>query len=273
MISVLILTKNEEQDLPACLESVAWSDDVHVLDSFSSDRTLEIASAAGAKVTQRVFDGYATHRNAGLKGLHFLHDWLLILDADERIPTALKEEMLGIAKRADDSHSAYRIQRRDFLYGTWLKHAQISPFYIRLVRHQRVHYEREVNEVLIVDGSIGELSQPFDHFPFSKGMRHWLDKHNIYSSMEAERWLAENSGEFSFSWKSAFFGKDFNERRYHQKGLFYQFPGRPVLKWFYMMVLRRAFLDGRAGVTYATLQSIYEYFIVLKQREFAQRGQ
>ena len=267
MISVLILTKNEQQDLPACLESVAWSDDVHVFDSFSTDSTVGIAEAAGAHVTQRVFDGYATHRNAGLKSLPFKHEWLLILDADERVPSALKEEMLAIAGRTDDENSAYRIQRRDFLSGTWLKHAQISPYYIRLVRHERVHYEREVNEVLVVEGPVGELTQPFDHYPFSKGMRHWLDKHNVYSSMEAQRWLDENSGNFVFSWKKAFFGKDFNERRYHQKGLFYKFPGRPVLKWLYMMIARRAFLDGTAGVTYATLQSIYEYFIVLKQRE------
>jgi hypothetical protein len=85
--------------------------------------------------------------------------------------------------------------------------------------------------------------------------------------MEAERWLEEQEGEFSFSWAKALFSKNFTDRRYHQKGLFYRLPGRPLIKFLYMMIGRRAFLDGRAGIVYASLQSIYEYFIVLKQRE------
>src|SRR5215475_15062692 len=89
MISVLILTKNEEQDLPGCLQSVAWSDDVHVFDSFSTDGTAAIAKARGARLTRRVFDGYASQRNAALHGLSFQHDWVLSLDADERVPEAL----------------------------------------------------------------------------------------------------------------------------------------------------------------------------------------
>src|SRR4051812_21283128 len=93
MISVLILTKNEEKDLPGCLESVSWSDDVHVFDSKSTDRTCAIAEESGAKVSRRAFDGYASQRNAALHGLGFKHPWTLILDADERVPAALVEEM------------------------------------------------------------------------------------------------------------------------------------------------------------------------------------
>ncbi len=84
MISVLILTKNEQRDLPECLESVAWSDDVHVFDSYSTDDTVKIAEAAGAKVTQRVFDNYAAHRNAAMTEVTFKYPWLFLLDADER---------------------------------------------------------------------------------------------------------------------------------------------------------------------------------------------
>lgn len=270
-ISVLILTKNEQQDLPGCLQSVGWSNDVHVFDSFSDDRTLAIAEEHGATVTQRKFDGYATHRNAALKGLSFKNPWVLILDADERIPEALAKEMSSAVKNSKNDVVAYRLQRRDFLWGTWLKHAQISPFYLRLVRPDRVHYEREINEVLVPEGPVGELSQPFDHYPFSKGISHWIAKHNQYSTMEAQRWWEENQGTISFSWKKALFSKDFSERRFHQKGLFYRLPGRPLIKFLYMMILRRSFLDGRAGVGYASLQSIYEYFIVLKQRELTSK--
>lgn len=270
-ISVLILTKNEELDLPGCLESVRWSDDVHVFDSFSNDRTLEIANGMGAKVSQRRFDGYASQRNAALKGLPFKYPWVLILDSDERVPQLLADEL---AELADDAGKlvAFRIQRRDFLWGTWLKHAQISPYYIRFVRWDSVHYEREINEVLVAEGPVGQAKNPFDHYPFSKGMSHWVEKHNQYSSMEAKRWLEEQDGQMEFSWKLALCSKDFSERRFHQKGLFYRIPGRPLIKWGYMMFLRRSFLDGKAGIAYATLQAIYEYFIVLKQRELKERG-
>jgi glycosyltransferase involved in cell wall biosynthesis len=267
MISILILTKNEEADLPGCLASVSWSDDIHVFDSFSTDRTCEIARDVGATVTQRVFDGYATHRNAALQTLSFRNPWILILDADERVPDALRLEMVRRTASVGPEISAFRIRRKDYLLGKWLKHAQISPFYLRLVRPAQVHYEREINEVLVPHGPVEELSESFDHYPFSKGFAHWLDKHNRYSTMEALRWHEERRDGVEFSWKQAFFARDFSDRRWHQKGLFYRMPARPLLKFLYMFVVRRAFLDGSAGLTYSALQSIYEYFIVLKARE------
>lgn len=263
-ISVLILTKNEKQDLPGCLASVSWCGDVHVLDSLSTDGTQEIARLAGAKVTERAFDGYASQRNAGL-ALPFNHEWLLILDADERVPSALVAEMLAFVHSAPASVAAGRMRRRDIWWGTWLKHAQISPFYVRLVRLGRARYEREINEVLVVDGEIVDLTEHFDHYPFSKGMDHWIAKHNAYSRMEAELILGKQT--IHTSWRTALFGKDFNDRRFHQKAIFYSLPGRPLIKFFYMVLWRRAFLDGWSGVRYAIIQSIYEYFIVLKTKE------
>jgi glycosyltransferase involved in cell wall biosynthesis len=271
MISVLVLTKNEALDLPGCLNSVAWSDDVHVLDSHSSDETVAIAEANGVHVTQRWFDGYASQRNAGL-ALPFRHPWVLVLDADERIPAGLAEEMQRFVDTAPADVGAARVRRRDFLNGTWLRHAQISPFYIRLVRLGRVRYEREVNEVVRVEGRIVDLEEPFDHHPFSKGMRHWVDKHNQYSSMEAELVLASRRELVSFSIWAALFSRDFNERRFNQKEFFYRLPCRPLIKWLYMMFVRGAFRDGRAGWTYAWLQAVYEYMIVLKTRELEQHS-
>ncbi|MGE5526759.1 MAG: glycosyltransferase family 2 protein [Rhodospirillaceae bacterium] len=272
MISVLILTRNEETDLPACLQSVAWCDDVHVFDSFSTDRTVAIAEQAGAKVTQRRFDDFAAQRNAALEQLEFKHRWVLILDADERIPRELAAEMHLFVGEAPHRVAAARLRRRDFLYGTWLKHAQLSPYYIRLVRRGRVRYEREVNEVLKVDGDIVQLHEPFDHYPFSKGMTHWIAKHNVYSTMEAEQLLRIKRGMTKMSLRRALFARDFNERRVHQKELFYRMPLRPVVRFLYSYFVRGGVLDGRAGLTYALLQGFYEYFIVLKTRELeAQR--
>lgn len=269
MISVLILTKNEELDLPDCLQSVAWSDDILVLDSYSTDRTLEIATASGARTAQRSFDHYAAQRNAGLHDFGFKYPWVLILDADERVPKPLCEELLRFVESAvvNAATSAGRIRRRDYLEGTWLKYSQLSPFYIRLVRPANVHYEREVNEILKVEGAIHNFDEPFDHHPFSKGMTHWLAKHNVYSSMEANLVLKSRRGEAPFSLTKALFARDFNIRRYHQKELFYRLPARPLIKFILMYIVKLGFLDGRAGFTYARLQSFYEYMIVLKTRE------
>jgi glycosyltransferase involved in cell wall biosynthesis len=266
MISILILTKNEEADLPGCLASVAWSDDVHVFDSFSTDGTVEIARAAGATVTQRAFDNWSAHQNWGLANIPFKHPWVLYIDADERVSESLRASLQN-GQWAGAEHAAYEIQRRDFAWdGTWLKHAQISPFYVRLFRPEKMRYERLVNPVSIVDGSIGRLPGFLDHYPFSKGMRFWLQRHLGYADLEAQM-AEQRRNEADFHWSKALFSRDFTERRFHQKGLFYRLPGRPLIKFAYMMFLRRAFLDGRAGITYAVLQSIYEYFIILKQRE------
>lgn len=166
MISVLILTKNEESDLPGCLESVSWSDDVFVFDSFSTDGTAEIARGRGVNFVQRKFDGYSKQRNAALDELPFRHDWIFILDADERPTPQLVEEMRKAASAVPNGVDGYRMRRRDFFNGTWLKHAQISPYYIRLVRRGKAHYTREINEVLEVDGEIRELKSPLitSHF-------------------------------------------------------------------------------------------------------------
>ena len=266
-ISILILTKNEQQDLPDCLASAAWSDDVHVLDSESTDMTVALAEKAGAIVLVRPFDGYASQRNFGLK-LPYKHDWILILDADERITPELAAEMLAFVKTAPLNVAAARMRRRDIWWGRWLKHAQISPFYVRLVRAGRAHYEREINEVLVVDGDIIDLTQPFDHYPFSKGLDHWISKHNTYSRMEAE--VIANGALIKPSWRIAILGNDFSERRVHQKAIFYGLPARPFIKFIYMLLARRAFLDGWPGIRYAVLQAFYEYFIVLKTKEIQQ---
>ena len=269
MISVLILTRNEERDLPGALASVAWSDDIHVLDSHSTDATVALAQGAGAHVTQRPFDNYAAHRNFGFT-LPFKYPWLLILDADERPTPALSAEMQQRVGAASPEVSAFRLRRRDFLLGTWLKHAQLTPLYIRLVRPERSRWTRSINEVLEVDGLIADLIEPLDHFPFSKGIAHWVDKHNRYSTMEAEL-IHSQSGLQNPSLRTALGlgpgDPDFHTRRLHQKALFYQLPGRHLIKWSYMMFVRGALLDGPAGIAYATLQSFYEYLIVLKTKE------
>ena len=268
MISVLILTKNEEQDLPGCLESVRWSDDVHVYDSYSTDRTVEIARAMGARVTQRRFDDWSSHQNWGLANIALRHPWVLYIDADERVTP----ELVASIQHAVQNHGgkvAFRIQRRDFWGEHWLKHVQASSHYLRLFRPERMRYERLVNPVSVPDGPVGELAGYLDHYPFSKGMTHWLNRHNSYSSLEAQQIVKNRAANQPFSVVQAFFAKDRNQRRFHQKELFYRMPARPFIKFLLLFVGKRGFLDGSAGFAYAMLQSFYEYMIVLKTKELA----
>ena len=270
MISVLVLTKNEEQDLPGCLASVAWSDDVHVLDSKSTDRTVAIAREHGAQVTERAFDNWAAHQNWALANLPFRHPWVFYIDADERATPELREAMRA-AVGAPGEAVAFQVERRDFLMSTWLQHVQVSAFYMRLFRPEKMHYERLVNPVSIPSGPVGRLSGYLDHFPFSKGIAHWIERHNSYSTFEALQIITDGDAADA-SVRAALFEKDFHRRRYHQKALFYRMPGRPFAKFLLLYLVKRGFLDGRAGLTYSVLQSIYEYLIVLKTRELRARS-
>jgi glycosyltransferase involved in cell wall biosynthesis len=265
-ISILILTKNEQQDLLDCLKSVAWSDDIHVYDSMSTDETLTIAKQFGATITQRPFDNWAAHQNWGLKNIPFKHPWVFYIDADERMTPELVQAVQTAAV-AEKNVVAFRVQRRDFFMETWLKHVQTSPFYMRLFRPEKMRYERLVNPVSVADGPVGQITGYLDHFPFSKGIGHWIERHNGYSHFEAQQIISNRKAGEGFSVLKAFTGKDFHTRRYHQKEFFYRLPFRPLAKFLLLYVAKRGFMDGRAGLTYVFLQSIYEYFIVLKVRE------
>jgi glycosyltransferase involved in cell wall biosynthesis len=266
MISVMILTKNEEHNLPECLESVSWSDDIHVFDSHSSDRTAEIAERFGATVTQRQFDNWSAHQNWGLRNLPFQHPWVFYCDADERVSPALAIAMReAVEKRLDAA--AYRVQRRDYFLGRWLRHVQATSSYIRLFRPEAITYERLVNPVTLVDGTIGDLDGHLDHFPFSKGIDNWFERHNSYSRMEAQQIATDRDANKSFSLLDAFFSKNPQERRRNQKELFYRLPQRSWIQFFILYVLKRGFLDGRAGFMYARMRATYEAMIEIKLAE------
>lgn len=267
MISILVLTKNEEKDLPGCLKSVSWSDDIVVYDSLSTDATKRIALESNARVVERQFDNWASHQNWGLKNISFRHPWVFYIDADERLTPEASRELQAIASAPLSDNVAYRIQRRDFFQGRHLRHVQTSPWYIRFFRPEFVRYERLVNPLTVVNGPVGDLKAYLDHYPFSKGISHWINRHNNYSTFEAQQIIDNRRTGEPFSLKAAFLEKDFNNRRFHQKELFYRLPGRPLLKFVLLYVLKRGFLDGNPGFTYALLQSIYEIFIVLKVQE------
>ena len=265
-VSVLILTKNEEQDLPGCLESVSWCDDVHVFDSYSDDRTVEIAQAAGATVTQRVYDNESTHQNWAMEHLDFQYEWVFYLDADERMTAGLVQSVEE-AVTSGREFVSYRIQRRDFMNGRWLKHVQATSFYQRLFKHKHMRWERLINAVNIPNGPVGQIPGYLDHYFFSKGLAHWINRHNRYSTMEAQQIVENRRKKAGFSLQKAFSAPDFHERRHHQKEIYYRMPGRPFVKFLYLYLFKGGFLDGKEGFTYTCMNFAYENAIIMKTKE------
>ncbi len=263
-VSVLILTKNEVRNLPGCLASVRFSDDVHVLDSCSEDRTQELASLSGARITVRPFDSWAAHQNWALRNLDFAHPWVLYIDADERVSPRLESSIHRAAAMPGDAVAFY-IRRQDHCMGRPLRRAQMTAWYPRLFRPQRIRYERLVNPVTLIDGPAGRLEGLLLHYPFSKGLDHWLNRHRWYAALEAEQAMTE-PGESLLR----LLGTP-GRRRQGLKRLFNRLPMRPALRFAYMYLVRGGFTDGRAGLRYCLLQAWYQQLIVQEEKRLRKK--
>jgi len=265
MISVLILTLNEEKNLPVCLSSLSWCDDIVILDSYSNDKTEQLTFSAGARFVQRKFDNYAAQRNFGLNAVKYKHDWLLMVDADEVIPPELVAEMRSVLKRDSDETTIYRMRRKDHFLGKWIRHSSGYPTWFgRLIKIGLVQVKREINEEYITDGKVGYLKEHLYHYPFNKGIASWIDKHNRYSTMEAR--LVRDGG-LSMPSFGDFFSSDPTDRRRALKAFVYRMPGRPLAMFFALYIVKRGFLDGRAGFTFCVLRTFYEFMINCKIKE------
>jgi glycosyltransferase involved in cell wall biosynthesis len=270
-ISVLVLTLNEEANLPRCLESLRWCDDIVVLDSGSSDRTVEIAREYGARVVTRPFDNWASHQNWALESIEYRHPWLYYSDADEVMPPELRDELSQVATPSSQPHAAYRVRYKNYFLGRWIRHCGIYPTWVlRFYKPEKVRYERLVNPTAKVDGSIGLLQEHFLHYSFNKGLQAWFDKHNKYSTAEAIETIRDLR-EGAIDWAGLVDFANPARRRLALKHLSFRLPFRPLLRFLYMYVLKLGFLDGAAGFHYCMMLSIYEYMIVLKVRELRRR--
>jgi len=264
-VSVLIPTKDEERNIAACIESVAWADDIVVLDSHSTDRTVEIAEAHGARVVKRVFDDFATHKNWAIDTIAFRNPWLLIVDADEKGSAALAREIM--ARTRAEPHNGYFVP---ILVHMWNRPIRCHyPVYnLRLIRLGKARYERRiVHEHMIVEGTTGYLKNHLLNAD-DKGIERYIDRHNTYSSFEAVETyrllhgLADEGKIEGSVWRRGPARnrvlKNFAYRHLPARALF-------VFLWFY--VVKRGFLDGRAGFRYCLLRLFYEYEVSLKLKE------
>jgi glycosyltransferase involved in cell wall biosynthesis len=267
-ISILILTLNEEVVLPRCLDSVKWSDDIVVFDSFSSDKTIEIAKSRNARVFQKKFEGYASQRNAAL-AVEFKNPWVLMVDADEQVPENLRQEACSAVESASEDMALFRMRRKDFFMGRWIKHSSGYPTWFgRLLRAGRVRVDREINEEYHATGEAGFLRAHLHHYPFTKGIQFWVERHNRYSSMEATALSTETRRPIAYS---DLLAKDPAIRRKVGKQILYRLPLRPVLVPAYLFLFRGGFLDGPPGIYFSLLRAVYEYMIALKMKEIERR--
>ncbi|MEO0461129.1 MAG: glycosyltransferase family 2 protein [Myxococcota bacterium] len=256
-VSAIVLTKNEEANIGSCLDSLSWCDDVHVIDSGSTDATVALAEQRGAFAHLHAFEGFGQQRqwandNAGLR-----HNWVLHLDADERCTGELETELKQLMNGSPE-HAAYEIASKTFLNNKWIRFSSRFPVYqVRLVnRHETQFVDAGHGQSVSTRGTVGRLRAPYEHYNFSKGLVDWLERHNRYSSKEA------NDTE-DIDWTA--FGRSKQHTRQILKALAQRMPGRAGMTFAYVYLLRGGFLDGREGLTYAKLRLIYELMIDVKR--------
>ena len=263
-IIAIVLTKNEERILDRCLSALHFVHSIIVFDSFSTDGTLEIAKKHRAIIHQRDFDNYASQRNAALDIVPNEYDWILMVDADEIVTDELRDEILNEIEIKKEN-SMYRVRRKDFFQGKWIKHSSGYPtWFPRLFRNGQVRVAREINEEYHTSGNVGHLNGHLFHYPFNKGLTWWIDKHNRYSQMEAKLMLEEIKEPLKFR---NLFSKDPVARRKQQKRLSYHLPLRPHFIFFAFYFLKAGFLDGKAGFDFCRLRQMYERMISIKVKE------
>lgn len=282
-VSVIIPVLNEEANLADCLASVRWADEVFVVDSHSTDRTAEIAQQHGAKVVQFDFQpGGPRKKNWALEHLPFRNEWILLLDADERITPELEAEIrreFASGPKCD----GYYLNRKLIFMGRWLRHGGNYPSWnLRLFKHRLGRYERlateelqsagdvEVHEHVVLDGPAGYLPEPMLHLDY-KDLSRWIERHNRYSTWDAKMRLNLLEGREVSSIPAHLFGTPVERKRWLKK-VWVRLPCRPCLRFLYMYVFRLGFLDGKPGFIYAVLKATHEFHISAKMWEMKQRS-
>ncbi len=275
-LSVVIPIKNEAENLPRCLDCVQWADEIFVVDSQSTDGSIEIAQARGARVVQFDFNGtWPKKKNWALENLPFTNEWVFVLDADEVLPAEAATELADTIANAGNI-AGYWINRRFFFMGRWLRHAYYPNWNLRLFRHALGRYEKitelatesgdnEVHEHVIVQGPTGKLKVELDHYAFPS-IAVFVEKHNRYSN-----WEARVAAEMLAHGTERKIDSEIVGRRRRLKLWSLRLPFRPLLRFLYVYIWQKGFLDGAAGYYFARLHGYYEFVCVAKTRELRAR--
>jgi len=265
-LSVLVPTLNEEVNLPDCLASVVgWANDIWVVDSYSTDRTPEIVRQSEANLMEHPFDGYAAQKNWALENVPFSCEWLLILDADERVSLELADEIRGIIAADGNGYDGFYLNRKLIFYGKWIRHCGWYPSWnLRLFRHIRGRYERrEVHEHLVLEGKVGYCNHDLIHEDL-RDMSFCIAKHNRYSSQEARELDMVRRGVGTGGLQASYFKGSVERKRLIKQRIWPHLPCRAFLLFFYLYFFRLGFLDGKHGFLFCQMHAIFEQFTTAK---------
>jgi glycosyltransferase involved in cell wall biosynthesis len=275
-IECLILTRDEEINLPHTLEALLpWARRVHVVDSGSTDRTLDIARCFADRfpgqmnIVQQPWLGYARQKNWALETLPIEADWVLIVDADEVILPELRDEIMAICAReaGEVPEAGFYINRYFIFLGRRIRRCGFYPSWnLRLFKRGRARYEqREVHEHMIVEGPTGYLRGHMEHND-RRGLEAYMAKHNRYSTLEAREIHAVMTGAAGQSQHidARLFGNPLQRRRWIKQKVYPKLPAKWLFRFGYMYVLRLGFLDGVTGLRFCLFMSAYELLIGLK---------
>lgn len=270
-VSVIIAVRNEASNLPRCLASLREVGEVYVIDSQSTDATVEVARSFGAKVVQFHYQGgWPKKRQWAIDTLPLVYDWILLLDADESLTPQLAEEIR--ASIQDSRYSGYYIALRIYFLGRELHHSGASFYKLSLFRRGRGHYEcrlkeqdasmadMEVHEHVVVDGRTAKLKFPLLHHNIAS-LSHYIRKHDAYSNWEAKVWLNGNAGNVELA--PSLTGSQAQRRRWLRRK-FFALPGSPLAFFVYKYIFRLGFLDGIPGLIYCCFQGIQFFHIKAK---------
>lgn len=272
--SVVVLTLNEQINIEACVASLDGLGDVHVLDSGSRDGTTSLAERAGARVAVNPFRSFGQQRNWAHDHVPVASDWVLHLDADERMTPALATEIRAAIAADDGQFAGWLLAEKTILNGRWLRHAAQYPRYqARLVHRRRMrfvdygHGQREESDL-----PFGRLQEPYEHHAFSHGIEHWLVKHAGYAMREAQQILSEQPASTVGAAAATTWWSDAVSRRRALKRFAMRLPMRPALRWLHVMA-SGGWRDGAVGLQYARMMSTFQHMIDLCEADLrAQRG-
>jgi len=263
-LAIVVLTHNEADNLPRCLESILGVGEIVVVDSGSTDGTQEMAKQAGARVYEHPFESFARQRNWAMENCEPKSEWILFLDADEVATPEFRNAVTGAIQSAGDSVAGFYCCWKMMLDSRWLKRSDSFPkWQLRIVRRGRAdfidsgHGQKEGR----VDGELGYIREPYLHYALSKGWEAWWAKHNQYSDEEAADRLSRSAS------LGQLFSKDSSRRNRAIKPILSRIPGWPIVRFLHMYLLKGGFLEGREGFAYCASMGWYEHLIRAKMRE------
>jgi glycosyltransferase involved in cell wall biosynthesis len=270
-VSVIVAVRNEARNLARCLESLREIGEVYVVDSQSTDATVEIARSFGAKVVQFHYQGgWPKKRQWAMESLPLAHDWILLLDADESLTPELVNEIRAAIR--NPGYDGYYVALRIYFLGRELRHSGASFYKLSLFRRGKGRYEcrlkeqdasmadMEVHEHVVVDGRATKLKSPLLHHNV-ESISHYIRKHDAYSNWEAKVWLNPTSGVDELA--PSLTGTQAQRRRWLRRK-FFLLPGSPLAYFLYKYVFCLGFLDGVPGLVYCTFQGIQFFNVKAK---------